>query len=325
MLRLLFLITVLCLGCGTDQARCSGYDTNIVSEYGKLSIKDGQLTNQHGHAIQLKGMSSHGLQWFGQYASYGAMKELRDTWGQTVFRAAMYTAEGGYLSNPSLKNKVHEIIQNARKLDIYVIIDWHILKDRNPLWNKDKAKEFFAEMAQTYADTPNVIYEIANEPNGGDVTWWNSIKPYALEVIPEIRKYSDGIIIVGTSNWSQNIQDSANDPINDENIMYALHFYAGTHGQWLRDRLNWVLTKKIAIFVSEFGAMSSSGNGGLNHWEMDRWMEILDANKISWTAWSLSNSYQSHSVLKQWASPNGGWNDGDLSDHGRMIKKYMLK
>ncbi|ASS72344.1 hypothetical protein C6370_11210 [Bacillus atrophaeus] len=49
------------------------------------------------------------------------------------------------------------------------------------------AKIFFKEMSKLYGDTPNVIYEIAKKPNG-DVNWNRDIKPYAEEVISEIRK-----------------------------------------------------------------------------------------------------------------------------------------
>jgi endoglucanase len=50
---------------------------------------------------------------------------------------------------------------------MYVIVDWHILSDGNPLANEDAAKAFFAEVSERYKGSPNVIYEICNEPNGG--------------------------------------------------------------------------------------------------------------------------------------------------------------
>ena len=80
---------------------------------------------------------------------------------------------------------------------MYVIIDWHILSDSNPLQNKEEAKKFFGEMAERYQGYDNVIYEICNEPNSG--ASWNDIKNYANEVIPVIReKDQDAIILVGT-------------------------------------------------------------------------------------------------------------------------------
>lgn len=300
---------------------------NFVEAHGRLQIKGSQLVDQNFEPLQLKGMSSHGLQWYQgyAYANLNTMKKLRDEWNQTVFRAAMYTAEGGYLQNPeTLKARVHEIVKAAIELNTYVIIDWHILSDRNPMWNKDQAKVFFSEMAQAYSKYPNVMYELANEPNGGDVTWWNAIKPYALEVIPEIRKYDPyGVIIVGTGTWSQDVQDPAKDPIKMDNIMYTCHFYAGTHGDWLRQRVSSAMASGIAIFVTEWGTMGSSGDGGINYGETDAWMKFLKEKKISWANWSLSNSGQTHSILKNYANTQGGWGENEITESGKLVRKYM--
>lgn len=79
-------------------------------------------------------------------------------------------------------------------------------------------------MAGLYGSSPNVIYEIANEPNGG-VTWNGQIRPYALEVTDTIRsKDPDNLIIVGTGTWSQDIHDAADNQLPDPNTLYALHF-----------------------------------------------------------------------------------------------------
>lgn len=103
--------------------------------------------------------------------------------------------------------------------------------------DKEYLKEFFAQMALKYADNNNVIYEICNEPNGG--TSWEDIKNYAGQVIPVIRQYDkDSVIIVGTPNWSQYVNQAAESPISGyENIMYSFHFYAGTHKEDMRQNV----------------------------------------------------------------------------------------
>ena len=122
----------------------------------------------------------------------------------------------------------------ATEEDMYVLIDWHILSDCNPETYKKEAKEFFAEMSAEYAEYNNILYEICNEPNGQ--TSWEQIKAYAEEIIPVIRENDkDGIIIIGTPNWSQYVKEAAANPITGyDNIMYTLHFYAATHTQFLR-------------------------------------------------------------------------------------------
>ncbi|MCY7783608.1 MULTISPECIES: cellulase family glycosylhydrolase [unclassified Bacillus (in: firmicutes)] len=295
-----------------------------VSINGQLSLKGTQLVSRDGKAVQLKGISSHGLQWYGDFVNKDSLKWLRDDWGITVFRAAMYTADGGYIDNPSVKNKVKEAVEAAKELGIYVIIDWHILNDGNPNQHKEKAKEFFEEMSRLYGNTPNVIYEIANEPNG-DVNWKRDIKPYAEEVISVIRKHDpDNIIIVGTGTWSQDVNDAADDQLKDANVMYALHFYAGTHGQFLRDKANYALSKGAPLFVTEWGTSDASGNGGVFLDQSREWLNYLNSKNISWVNWNLSDKQESSSALKPGAAKTGGWPLSDLSASGAFVRENIL-
>lgn len=296
-----------------------------VETHGQLSVKGGQLVDENGKPVQLRGMSSHGLQWFGDFVNKDSMKWLRDDWGINVFRVAMYTAEGGYITNPSVKNKVKEAVEAAIDLGMYVIIDWHILSDNDPNTYKEQAKAFFQEMAAKYGNYPNVIYEICNEPNGG-VTWSNQIKPYAEEVIPAIRANDpDNIIIVGTPTWSQDVHDAADNPLPYSNIMYALHFYAGTHGQSLRDKIDYALSKGVAIFVTEWGTSDASGNGGPFLNESQKWIDFMNSRNISWANWSLSDKSETSAALMPGASPTGGWTDSNLSASGKFVREQIRR
>ena len=70
-------------------------------------------------------------------------------------------------------------------------------------------------MSKKYQDIPNVLFEICNEPNG-DVTWDEDIKPYAQEITKTIRNnYSDSIILVGTPNWSKDLESVRKNPLED--------------------------------------------------------------------------------------------------------------
>lgn len=317
-----FMTAALVIG-GAFVPAASAASKTPVSANGQLKLKGTQLVNQNGNAIQLKGISSHGLQWFGDYVNEDSLKWLRDDWGINVFRAAMYTGEGGYVDNPSVKNKVKEAVEAAKELGIYVIIDWHILSDGNPNQNKAKAKEFFKEMSNLYGNTPNVIYEIANEPNG-DVNWNRDIKPYAEEVLSVIRKNDpDNIVIVGTGTWSQDVNDAANNQLKDDNVMYALHFYAGTHGQFLRDKANDALSKGAPIFVTEWGTSDASGNGGVFLDQSREWLKFLDSKKISWVNWNLSDKQESSASLNPGASKTGGWSQSDLSESGKFVRENI--
>ena len=73
-----------------------------ATPYGQLKVVGNQLCGSNGQAVQLKGMSSHGLQWYGHYMNRDSIKYMKENWGANVVRAAMYTEERGYISNPSL-------------------------------------------------------------------------------------------------------------------------------------------------------------------------------------------------------------------------------
>lgn len=326
-IRSFLAILSLCLIFTQLFAGCSSPDNNntFVGRNGKLKVIGSQLCNQKKEPIQLKGMSSHSLNLFGRFVNTNTIQYLRDDWGMTLFRTAMYTEEGGYIKNPDTKKKVQEAVQAAIDAGIYVIIDWHILSDGDPNIYKSQAKEFFKEMSTLYGKYPNVIYEICNEPNGKDVTWSGSIKPYADEVISVIRKNDpDNVIIVGTDTWSQGIDAVEKDPLNFKNIMYALHFYAGTHGKELRDRIDYCIGKNIPVFASEWGTSLSNGSDGVYPVETTQWINFLDERKISWANWSLSDKAESSAALTPSANSNGGWTDSDLSESGLMVK-YIMK
>ncbi|URZ17610.1 cellulase family glycosylhydrolase [Clostridium felsineum] len=296
-----------------------------VEKNGQLRVSGSKLLNSSGEPIQLKGMSSFGIQYSPQFVNYDAMKYLRDNWGMNVFRVAMYTdGDGGYIFNKAAcKAKVESAINDAQKLGIYVIVDWHMFN--NPQTDKSQSKEFFNEISSEYKNSPNVIYEIANEPCG-DVTWSRDVKPYANEVIPVIRANSpNSIVIVGSPSWSQSVLDPANDPLSFSNIMYACHFYAGTHGQWLRDNISQALSKNIALFATEWGTSDCNGSGGTYIPESQQWVDFMTQNKISWTNWVLDDAYASASMLKPGSNPNGGWTDNDLTESGKFVKAAMLQ
>lgn len=298
----------------------------FVSTHGQLRVSGNQLVNKNGTAVQLRGMSSHGLQWFGEYMNINSIRWMRDDWGINVIRAAMYTAASseGYLFDSSIKNKVFEVVDAAIALDIYVLVDWHILSDGNPQTHKTEAMAFFNEVAQRYGNTPNVIYEIANEPNGSSVNWNGSIRPYAMDVIPVIRNHApESVVIVGTGTWSQDVTDAASNPVTYPNVGYAMHFYACTHGQWLRDRVDQARAQGAMIFSTEWGTANATGDGSVCENETRTWVNFLNQRGISWINWSITPKVEGTAALRPGASPNGNWSASDLTASGALVRSLM--
>ena len=297
--------------------------------YGALHVEGIHLAAEDGTLVQLRGISTHGLGWFPEYVNEEMIAQARQEWGCNVFRLAMYTAEyNGYCTSGSsqkehLKKVIDTGVQAAVEQEMYVIIDWHILSDSNPNTYKEEAKKFFAEMAEQYADVPNVIYEICNEPNGG--TSWSAIKQYALELIPIIRKYApEAVIIVGTPTWSQDVDVAAKDPITEyDNIMYALHFYAATHKDSLRDKCKTAVYKGLPLFVTEYGICDASGSGAIDETQANKWIELLDSYGISHVMWNLSNKAETSAMIRSGCSKTKNLTASDLSPAGTWFVNMM--
>lgn len=289
-----------------------------VSQNGALQVKGTQLCNEKGEAVVLRGMSSHGLQWFPQFTNSDYINALSKR-GANVMRFAMYTEENGYISNNSVKNTLTSGVDNALSADMYAIIDWHILSDGNPMSHINEAEAFFKEMAEKYKDSKGVIYEICNEPNG-NISWSNDVKPYAQRIISAIRSIDgDAVILVGNPQWCQDLDSVINDRLNFENIMYTCHFYAGTHTQWLRDRITKALNAGIPVFVSEWGTSDASGSGGVFENESRLWLDFMKNNNISWCNWSLCDKSESSAAILSGANPSDGIQDEELSPSGKIV------
>lgn len=299
----------------------------VIKENGPLQVIDGQLSNAKGESIQLKGLSTHGLQWFGSFINENSIPKLVNEWNIQVLRAAMYTTEEGYISdykNYSLMG-LEKSIQLATQNGIYVIVDWHVHRDKDPMLHIDEAKEFFTLIAKKYGNYENIIYEICNEPNG-DITWEENIKPYAEEMIPLIRSYDqDAVVIVGTPSWSKELDKAADNPLEFDNVLYTMHFYAGTHGQELRDVASYAMEKGIGIFVTEWGTSRSSGGGGVFIEESDVWLEFLDEHQISWSNWSISDKAESSAIFLPNVDPYGEWPEDRISESGKYVRAKLLE
>ena len=255
-----------------------------VSEHGKLHVQGTQLCDEHGAAVELHGMSSHGIQWFPQYTTKQAIANTA-AYGANLFRVAMYTGEGGYLSSPAqIKKAAYAAMDAAIENDMYVIIDWHILSDGDPLTHLKEAQALVKTIR-------------SNAP--------------------------DSIILIGSGTWSPDLQDPAADPGVGTNLMYTCHFYAGTHGAWLRQRIADAQKRGLAVFVSEWGASRADGSGGVFTQESETWLNFLHQNGISWASWSLCDKNETSAALKPGTPTNRPWTDNDLTPSGKFVFSHF--
>lgn len=291
-----------------------------VKKHGALQVKGTQLVNKKGEPVVLHGMSFGWHNLWPRFYNKGAVKELVTKWKCNVVRASMGIElnGNGYLKSPETSTKLmQEVIDACIKQGVYVIIDWH-----NHNIHTEEAKVFFNGMSKKYASYPNIIYEIFNEP---DKETWAEVKKYSEEVIAVIRQNDkQNIILVGSPHWSQDVHLAADDPIKGyDNLMYTMHFYAGTHKQWLRDRTDAAIAKGLPIFVSECAGMEATGDGPIDKEEWEKFKSWMDDRKISWVAWSVSDKNETCSVLRPSAASDGNWKEYDIKEWGRITKAAL--
>jgi endoglucanase len=298
--------------------------TSPVEAYGRLQVCENRICSAGDVPVQLRGMS---LFWsntgWGAEKFYNAdlVNNLADHYDVAVIRAAIGAHEsGGYLANPSANlSRARTIIDAAIAKGMYVIVDWH-----SHQLLQEKAQEFFGTLAAEYATAENVIWETFNEPPDGNYSW-SQLKAYHEAVIETIRDAgSANLVVVGSPTWSQDVDVAAADPItSDANVAYTLHFYAGTHRQPLRDKADVALEAGLALFVTEYGTVEASGNGGFYPVESRAWLDWMDANQISSANWSMNDKVESASALRVPASASGPWGSGDLTESGAFVLEYV--
>lgn len=309
-----FIVALLLVGL------CS--NAQFVKKHGQLSVKGTQLVDKNQNPIVLRGVSFGWHNWWSKFYNKGVVKTLSKDWNATILRAAMGVDadENCYVKNPiESKTTIEAVIKAAIKEDVYVIIDFH-----SHNIHLEQAKIFFDEMSKKYGKYPNIIYEVFNEP---DNETWAEVKAYSQEVIKVIRKNDPkNIILVGTPHWDQDIHLAAADPIvGFENIMYTMHFYAGTHGKWLRDRTDDAIKRGLPIFVSESAGMEATGDGPINSIAWQEYIDWMEARKLSWITWSISSKDETCSMLNDAANLDGNWKDSDLKESGKKTRAYLKK
>jgi len=310
-----------------------------VSYYGKLKASGNKIVGSKtgSAAVQVRGVS---LGWSNTdwesaaFFNAATVNAMVDGWKAEIIRVPMgYAAsgadqyEGSYLADKiGNMNRVKAAIDAAIAKDVYVIIDWHAHTA-----NSTDASAYFQEMARTYGSYPNVIFEVFNEPL--NVTW-ASIRSYATTVINAIRQYSDNLVLVGTPNWAQDVNSALDNPLADGNVAYVVHFYAASHplngGSYTPDfasRINNVRSYGYPVFVSEYGTVSSDGNGSHNASASNTWMNFLNSNNISYCAWHVNNKDEASAFFKYSFTPSASaaWTStSNMTASGQYIYNNLV-
>ena len=327
---------ILTLAAVASMALAANATSMDYSDWGKLKLVGNQLSDKDGNPVQLKGWSTFSLHYRGYCGGEGQWKLMKD-YGANIVRLAMYIDDpndgGSYLARPDyFKSLIKQSIEETKSLNMYCMVDWHILQQSNggsgdPNKNKDAAKSFFAEISKYCADNgyDHVLYELCNEPTCG----WSDIKSYAEEVIPEIiANQPDAIIVVGTDQWCQKIMEPVSNPISTKykkNVMYSFHYYACSHYSLLGDFRN--AQKNIPVFVSEWSAVKFDGDGPFCAQNADQMLSACEKSDVapqvvSWCIWNWGSKKEASSFFQDNCSPSSLSQYSD--NNGNKYSEYVI-
>lgn len=328
--------------------------SDLVFARGKPRKSGKYLVGNDGKQLELRGFGTHALLQFQNLHTKASFQSLMN-YGVNCIRLTAYIEDYyfsdsdneiayGYVSKPDeTKAEMDKIIGYCVELGLYVLIDWHVLGNgttgpngtQKPANGEeslavDYAKEFFEYFSEKYADTPNVMYELANEPYQSTN---EEIVAFVEEIAPIIRKYVADPVMICNTGMSQDVAglytEFSNAGITD--VFISAH----TYGSDKSSNYEQLWKNNYPLFMTEWGAEFVSG--GQDNVSDD--VETIAKNLLKWhhesgvpgLIWKFTDQNQSTAILKNTGNINenkyaDGFSDNDLSELGSVYlseyKKY---
>lgn len=291
-----------------------------------LSVKGNQIVDEAGVPVTLRGVSvlspEHNSECHG-CGSKPTAEVIRMTasggWRANVLRLPITTH---YVSDPvqSLERFIKPNVDAAIAQGQYVIIDLHLVSDYGGSRgvSQQYVDAFWKVVSKAYADNPNVIFEVFNEPINPDnwATWKSFIQP----VISNIRAQAPrNLILVGGPQWSTRVNAAAASPLSGGNLVYVYHIYPnqGPATAANLDPRFGDAALKIPVMITEFGwnpksKYSSSVTAGATSGWGRPFRAYLDARPhVSWVGWIFDTYWKPQYFDSKW-TPLGGEYQGQF-------------
>ena len=254
----------------------------------------------------------------------GQASNAADGWYSRVVRITVTKADS---LTPAVEfaNNIDPLVQAAINNGLYAIIDLHFISDygtQGKAIRQSTVMNFWNYVAPRYANVPNVIFEVFNEPIGP--TNWATWKAYIQPVVNSIRAVApNNLILMGSPNWSQMANGAVTDPIAGSNIVYVYHIYPnqGTPTTALLDSKFGTASNSIPIMLTEFGWQPGGGNvvgGTTAGWGIPM-KTYLDAHpQISWSSFIFSDFWKPVMFDHNWTLLGG-------DSQGQTIKNWLYE
>jgi cellulose 1,4-beta-cellobiosidase len=222
-----------------------------------------------------------------------------NSWYARVVRLPVYPnaidGQPGWIANPDSYFNTHldPAVQECIARQIYCIIDWHYISDYTSSTIDTTTRAFWSYIAPRYANTPNVIFELYNEPINPDN--WSTWKTTAQPWVNLIRSFApNNLILIGGPRWSQNLSSAASDPFTGSNLVYVAHIYPEHGGQSTWDSWFGNAANSVPFFITEWGWQQGGAtptNGTQSGYGVP-FSTYMESKGLSWTAWVFDQFWQ---------------------------------
>ena len=259
----------------------------------RLSVKGNILVGEDNMPVTLRGVSLCSLAW---HNGVSLIEQAATDLPLNVVRLPVQSREWNRVGAENyIRDYLDPAVASCTKNNVYCVIDWHIIKpwtDENTI---RKLKEFWRIVAPRYADNPNILYEIYNEPTKPKARTeknWLAWRKAAQSWVDMVRAAApDTVILVGNPHWDQMPSFAVTHPFMGSNLVYVLHLYPQFKPKsW--DKLFGKASEKIPLFISEWGWSAAPDNqkkvfaGSREEFGEPLRAYLDERPQISWSAWS---------------------------------------
>jgi endoglucanase len=300
-----------------------------------LQVDGNRILGPAGNTVTLRGVSvlapEHNAECHGCGSRpiptvIGQTANAADGWYSRVVRIPITTK---YAKDPavSFAKYIQPNVEAAIANNLYVIIDLHFVADYGGSRGITQAyvKSFWDYVAPKYANHPNVIFELFNEPINPDD--WQTWKAFIQPVVSSIRGQGiDNLILMGGPQWSTRVNEAAADPIEGGNIAYVYHIYPnqGPASAANLDARFGAAAQKIPVIITEFGwGPRGKYSGGVAIGTTSEWgapfRDYMDARPhISWVGWIFDTFWKPMYFTPDWQLLGGEY-------QGQFMKDWLFQ
>lgn len=293
----------------------------------QLSVLGNRLIDENNKEILLKGVMAPDPQKIFNEGNF--TEEYYDgifSFGGNVIRVPVHPDR--YVTDEYyMWRYLDKIVRWAGERGKYVIVDWHYIG--NPVTgignempdigqnHMELTKQFWAQTASYFKDTPNVIFEIYNEPAFIESESWEEA---AKEIIRVIRENgASQMIIIGSPEYSYDLSWIKKSSISDSNAAYSVHVFPS---KILWEKKISEVQDEVPIIVTEWGYIDSDITAEQSYLRGNKetfgepFVNYLSEHKIGWVACWYDDD---------WEPPVFSDENNSLTKWGEFLKDVLAQ